>query len=392
MPPQTRPVFDKARHIKYWKRNADLLPEPYTSGDAGRLSLGFFVVAALDLLGALEDVSSQADRTAWIDWIYSLQVPSGGFRGFSGTNLGNHRNMFNLHWDPANLHNTYMGLVTLLVLGDDLRRVRRKECLRWVKSLQKPNGCFGEMVGEADKVLGKDDLRSSYCATGIVYILSEHSDQEVWLDSDRILRYVANCQDTEGAFGQAWLREAHAGLNFCAMATLGCLDRLSGYHGTKESVLNSPLLNLEQNLCWILKRQTTWIDDDDSDDEDSDPESAESRTVPDEQPIAAGFAGRCNKMADTCYCFWNAGALAFLGQQHLTDMDGMQAYLFGSTQHMIGGFSKAPGAVPDLLHAYTGLASLAVVGHADLKELDPVLCVSSGTRQRLEDLKRARQQ
>ena len=52
MSPEAEPGFDKARHIKYWKRNADLLPEPYTSGDAGRLSLGFFIVAALDLLGA----------------------------------------------------------------------------------------------------------------------------------------------------------------------------------------------------------------------------------------------------------------------------------------------------------------------------------------------------
>lgn len=392
---KNKPKFDKARHIKYWKRNADLLPEPYTSGDAGRLSLGFFIIAALDLLGALDDISTQADRAAWINWIYSLQVPSGGFRGFSGTNLQSRRSMYNLHWDPANLHNTYMGLVTLLMLGDNLSRVHRNECLRWVQSLQKPNGCFGEMLGEADEVLGKDDLRSTYCAAGIVYVLSDQTDEESWLDKDRTLRYVANCQDIEGAFGQAWLREAHAGLNFCAMATLGCLDRISGTQGTIESVFNSPLLSLGKTLDWLLKRQTVWIDDEDSDEEDEEDEAAYKDSADADIPAAVeamGFAGRCNKMADTCYCFWNTGALAFLGQEQLIDIEGLQTYLFGSTQHMIGGFSKTPGAVPDLLHAYTGLAALATIGHEDLKELDPVLCVSRGTRQRLEAIKNASSQ
>lgn len=392
MSPEAVPVFDKARHIKYWKRNADLLPEPYTSGDAGRLSLGFFIVAALDLLGALRTVSSEADRAGWIEWIYSLQVPSGGFRGFSGTNLGSRRNMFNLHWDPANLHNTYLGLATLLVLGDDLKRVRRKQCLRWVKSLEKPNGCFGDMIGEDGEILGKDDLRSSYCAAGIVYILRNDHDEEAWLNKERILRYVANCQDVEGAFGQAWLREAHAGLNFCAMATLACLDRIFDTGGSDESVFRSPLLNLEQSIDWMLKRQTTWIDDEESEDEDSENGAAKSiiKDVDDaeqshvQSQIAAGFGGRCNKMADTCYCFWNVGALAFLGQEDLIDREGMKAYLFGNTQHMIGGFSKTPGAVPDLLHAYAGLAALAAVGQDGIEQFDPVLCVSRRTRDRLD--------
>ncbi|ETN38511.1 uncharacterized protein HMPREF1541_06546 [Cyphellophora europaea CBS 101466] len=388
MSPRNDPTFDKARHIKYWKRNADLLPEAYTSGDAARMSLGFFIVAALDLLGVLDTLVSEEERIAWIDWIYSLQVPSGGFRGFSGTNLGSQRNIFNLHWDPANLHNTYMGLVALLVLGDDLGRVKRTECLRWVKQLQKSNGCFGEMVGEDNVALGKDDLRSSYCAAGIIYILGSETDNEQWLDKEGVLRYVSNCQDTEGAFGQAWLREAHAGLNFCAMATLGCLDRIYGSETSDRSVFLSPLLQLDANLGWMLQRQTTWVDDQDSDDEDADDD--EEASTPVTPHISAGFSGRCNKMADTCYCFWNVGAMALLRRESLVGVEALKTYLFGSTQHLIGGFSKTPGAVPDLLHAYTGLAALSVVGQEGLKEFDPVLCVSRGTRDRLDAIRRAR--
>jgi geranylgeranyl transferase type-1 subunit beta len=381
MAAENRATFDKARHTKYWKRNADLLPEPYTSGDAGRMSMGFFVVAALDLLGVLETVISEPDRKSWIDWIYSLQITTGGFRGFPGTDLRDRRNKDNSQWDPANLHTSFMALTSLLVLGDDLRRVRRKECLAWIERLQRPNGCFGEMLGEDDTVLGKDDTRSTYCATGIIYILS--STPPTWLDRDRIVRYIANCQDTEGAFGQSWLREAHAGLNFCAVATLGCLDQIFGTAATTRSVFDSPLLQLEDNITWMLQRQTTWIDDSDTDEELEDEEGQAAVVT----AIAAGFSGRCNKMADTCYCFWNAGALALLGRDDLIDTTSMKQYLFASTQHMIGGFSKVPGAVPDLLHAYTGLAALAIVGQDGLQGLDPVLAVSVRTRSRLQQLK-----
>jgi geranylgeranyl transferase type-1 subunit beta len=381
MPSERIATFDKARHVKYWKRNADLLPEPYTSGDAGRMSMGFFIVAALDLLGELESVISENDRKSWVDWIYSLQIPTGGFRGFPGTDLRDRRNLDNSHWDPANLHTSYMALTSLLVLGDDLQRVRRRECLAWIESLQRPNGCFGEMLGEDGDVLGKDDTRSTYCATGIIYVLS--STPPSWLDRGQIVKYIANCQDTEGAFGQAWLREAHAGLNFCAVATLGCLDQMYGTATTTESVFQSPLLQLEDNVTWMLQRQTTWIDDSDTDEEDDEDHGAAAKA------ISAGFSGRCNKMADTCYCFWNAGALALLGKDDLIDAASMKQYLFASTQHLIGGFSKVPGAVPDLLHAYTGLAALAIVGQDGLQDLDPVLAVSVRTRSRLQQIRQA---
>lgn len=379
--------FDKVRHVKYWKRCALLLPEQYTAGDGSRLSLAFFIVAALDLLDVMETAVPTEERKQWIDWVYSLEVPSGGLRGFPGTNLGSRRKTGNEHWDPANLHNTFLGLMVLLMLGDDLGRLKRLACLEWVRSLMKSNGGFGEMLGENEEVIGKDDLRSVYCAIGILYILTNENNAVAWLARDKVVLHIVNCQDLEGGLGQSYLREAHAGMNFCGMATLALLDRLFVAKHTDSSAALSGLLDERTNMGWMLLRQTTWIDDSDSDDE-SDAAATSGGTDGRQTTIPIGFAGRCNKMADTCYCFWNGGVLAMLKEEGLIETEGMRHYLNGSTQHMIGGFSKVPGATPDLLHAYLGLAALAVVGQEGLQTLDSALVASSRTAAKLEQIRK----
>ena len=189
--------LDKDRHIKYWKRCAQLLPEPYTSGEASRMSFGFFIVAALDLVGALETTINPAERESWIEWIYTCQVPhTGGFRGFTGTMLGGLRTPHNWHWDPANLPNTYFALATLVILGDDLSRVKRRECLDWVASLQRENGSFGEFLGEDDVVQGQDDPRLCLCAVGTMRILrgnAEHRGNHKF-DEAKLRQFIASCQ------------------------------------------------------------------------------------------------------------------------------------------------------------------------------------------------------
>jgi geranylgeranyl transferase type-1 subunit beta len=81
----------------------------------------------------------------------------------------------------------------------------------------------------------------------------------------------------------------------------------------------------------------------------------------------AGFNGRPNKIADTCYCFWNTGALAvrtlslsrrcsanrtkqLLRQLDLIDKLRMRRYLLEKTQHIVGGFGKGVGEAPGKAH------------------------------------------
>ncbi|KIV78133.1 hypothetical protein PV11_09881 [Exophiala sideris] len=395
------PRLNTDRHIKYWKRCAQILPEPYATGESSRMSFGFFIVAALDLLGALETAITPAERQSWIEWIYTCQVPfTGGFRGFTGTMLGSMRSPHNWHWDPANLANTYFALATLIILGDDLSRVKRSECMHWVCSLQRQDGSFGEFLGEGNAVEGADDMRLCMCAVGIMKILQgDHSDsQNCAFDEPKILQYVANCQSHEGGLGQAPLLEAHSGLNYCAIATLSFLGLLRQQQTSVYEVAKEADVDIESCIRWMLDRQTTWIDEDeddeDEDEEDKGMDDSHDTTVqmstisddPSPQKDIAGFCGRCGKVADTCYCFWNVGALAILQQHSLVDIDALRRYLLETVVHMIGGFGKAPGELPDLLHSYLGLATLASYREPGLKELDPTFCFSKDAVERLKNV------
>ena len=168
-------IFNKERHIKYWLRCLkSYLPTAYTSNDSNRMTLAYFTVSALDLLGVLHEKSTASERAAFIDWIYLCQHPDGGFRGFTGTNFGDAmRNEENRHWDPANLAGTYFALAALAVLGDDWERVKRKECLEWLRRLQCGDGSFGEVLGEGGKIEGGQDVRYCFLAALVRWILRD---------------------------------------------------------------------------------------------------------------------------------------------------------------------------------------------------------------------------
>lgn len=74
-------------------------------------------------------------------------------------------------WDPANLPATYFALASLAILGSGMERVRSKECLEWMRGLQRANGCFGEGVGKDGKVEGAEDTRFAQLAAGVRWFL-----------------------------------------------------------------------------------------------------------------------------------------------------------------------------------------------------------------------------
>ena len=195
-PPNTS-SFYKERHIKYWLRCLKTyLPTAYTSNDSNRVMLACFAVSALDLLGVLYDRTMDSERTGYIDWIYRCQHPDGGFRGFTGTDFSGsvERGEGNKHWDPANLAGTYFGLAALLVLGDDLERLRRRECWDWVRNLQCDDGNFGEMVGEGGKVEGVRDVRFCFMATLVRYILWGNRVEGEDIDVERLAGSIQDSQ------------------------------------------------------------------------------------------------------------------------------------------------------------------------------------------------------
>ena len=78
-------------------------------------------------------------------------------------------------------------------------------------------------------------------------------------------------------------------------------------------------------VSWIASRQTTYLEEVESEDPGSLP--ASEHEIPNSDPSnesssnagvlsfseedlrCVGFNGRANKVADTCYCFWNTAAL-----------------------------------------------------------------------------------
>ena len=63
-------AIDIPRHVRYFLYCLRTLPTPYTSLDTNRLTVAYFCVSGLDLLGALDKV----DAPALIRWIYSQQL------------------------------------------------------------------------------------------------------------------------------------------------------------------------------------------------------------------------------------------------------------------------------------------------------------------------------
>lgn len=199
-------VFNKDRHIKYYRRCLKtFLPDLYTGNDSNRMLLAFFTIAGLDILGVLHDETTPEERQGYIEWIYHCQVPTGGFRGFTGTDFGiERRTRENASWDPASIPSTFFALVILVILGDDLSRVKRVECLRWLPRLQREDGSFGDIVGSDGEIEGGRDLRFCCFAAGTRYILRGKRGQGLEgvedIDVSRLVAFIEACQVRDSCF------------------------------------------------------------------------------------------------------------------------------------------------------------------------------------------------
>ncbi|QSS62259.1 geranylgeranyl transferase type I beta subunit [Histoplasma capsulatum] len=400
----------KDRQIKYFLRCLKtFLPHQYTSNDSSRMTLAFFTVAGLDLLDALDDNISPAERNGYIDWIYHCQVPSGGFRGFPGTIFGDSkRTSENECWDPANVPATFFALMALIVLGDDLTRVRRRECLLWLAGMQRADGSFGEVLGSEGRIEGSNDLRFCCCAAGVRYILRGRDASYLRdvgdIDIGRLISHIEECQSYDGGFSVSPMTESHAGLTYCALASLSFLGCIPAAGVCGVPFLAPTATNFEDLVRWLAWRQT--VDLEEAEEGESDAEEMAVTDVqrsidekisalPDIPSLSqrpcevlhwAGFNGRSNKIADTCYSFWVTGTLGILDRLNVVDAEANRRYLLEKTQHIIGGFGKCVDDPPDLLHSYLGLASLGLFGEAGIARVDPTFCTSKRARRHLESL------
>jgi protein farnesyltransferase subunit beta len=157
---------------------------------------------------------------------------------------------------------------------------------------------------------GEIDVRATYCVLSVVCLLGYHNNplssdlatdatttnnHSVLLDTT-VVDYVAKCQTWEGGFSGEPFAEAHGGYTFCAVAAIQlwlshstcCQDGVDRWQYVQD-IIDIPALS-----GWLTRRQMSY---------------------------EGGFNGRCNKLVDGCYSFWQGGATAIMSAWECTLSD-----------------------------------------------------------------------
>lgn len=330
-------VLDRGAHESFFVNLINgTLPEAYASLDSQRMMLLFFAASGLEMLGGLHSV----DCDQICNWIYEQQLgPThlgiAGFRGgpcCRGLSAASPPHMGH-EVDGGHIAMTYAALASLVVLGDNLARVRVDDIVVGVCTLQNADGSWAAHVD------GETDVRFSFCAAAICTILGAWGS----VHKDKAVDYILKCQSHEGGFGMCPGLEAHGGSTYCALAALSLLNALGRIN------------DREKTIQWCISLQST------------------------------GFQGRLNKDPDTCYSFWVGASLAILGASEYISVD--RSYRFTcSCQYDKGGIAKSTALPPDPLHTYFGLLGLSLLGVEGLPATDPELAISARASSRIADL------
>ena len=179
--------LDISKHAAFIRRCLNLLPPSAAHLDLNRMSLGFFLLNSLDILNKLDTETSAEERSQWIDWIYSCQLHTGGFRGSTATKTSEAS-----IYDTVHLPAAYFSIATLLILGDDLKRVNRKGMLHQLKKLQNEDGSFSPVLLGEERY-GEVDVRHVYCAIAVREMLSPICDEEDF-DVIAAINYIQQCK------------------------------------------------------------------------------------------------------------------------------------------------------------------------------------------------------
>ncbi|BEI79949.1 hypothetical protein CcaverHIS002_0104780 [Cutaneotrichosporon cavernicola] len=307
-------TFKRNAHIAYFKRCLTVLPQAAEEHDVNRVTIAFFSLAGLELLGALDHTT----RTGWINWLWELQAADGGFRGSPLPG-------------PGHLPSTYTALCSLALLRAPLDRLDRPGLMKFLRACQEEDGSFAPSPGMPGAF--QNDTRMSYCAavTRAVALKGEAEDGRIKdIDVGAARAFLGRCRTWEGGYAsRPGVVEAQGGTTYCAAAGLSLLG------GVEDD---------GETTRWIVQRQL------------------------------GGFQGRPGKLEDVCYSFWCCGALATFDREALVNAPANTSFILDA-QSPIGGFGKAPSDFPDPFHSYLALAALALTPAREelgLKAIDAV--------------------
>ncbi|XP_038890406.1 geranylgeranyl transferase type-1 subunit beta [Benincasa hispida] len=334
-PPSSSSGFDRDRHVMFLEMMYQLLPFQYQTQEINHLTLAYFVISGLHLLGAVDRV----DKDKIANWVLSFQaIPSnkaektnGEFYGFCGSRSSQFPPDENgdLIHNGSHLASTYCALAILKVIGYDFSNINSESIAISMRNLQQSDGSFVPIHVGAEA-----DLRFVYCAAAICYMLENWSG----MDRQKTKTYILNCQSYDGGFGLTPGSESHGGGTYCAIASLRLMGFIEDdllFRDNPSSIINVPLL-----LEWCLQKQAA----------------------------NGGFQGRPNKPADTCYAFWIGSTLRILGGLDFINKKALKTFLL-TCQSKYGGFSKFPLDFPDLYHSYYGFTAFSLLEEPNINSL-----------------------
>ncbi|XP_037657053.1 geranylgeranyl transferase type-1 subunit beta isoform X1 [Choloepus didactylus] len=406
--------FLRDRHVRFFQRCLQVLPERYSSLETSRLTIAFFALSGLDMLDSL-DVVNKDDI---IEWIYSLQVlptedsddslPDGG-QG--------------LPWEKQVYLDICRGFGRTAVCQSALSCLPSSWC-SWATS--SPQACFslttaacsaGSKPGSninrcgfrGSSYLGipfnpsknpgtahpydSGHIAMTYTGLSCLVILGDdlsRVNKEACLAGLRALQLEDGsfCAVPEGS-------ENDMRFVYCASCICYMLNNWSGMDmkmaidyirrsmsydnglaqgagleshggstfcgiaslclmGKLEEVFSEKELNRIKRWC-IMRQQN-------------------------------GYHGRPNKPVDTCYSFWVGATLKLLKIFQYTNFEKNRNYILSTQDRLVGGFAKWPNSHPDALHAYFGICGLSLMEESGICKVHPALNISTRTSDRLRDL------
>jgi protein farnesyltransferase subunit beta len=194
---------ERRKHIAFLEKGLGRLASAYTSLDASRPWLCYWVLHALDLL---HYPFTDTLRARTIATLALCQHPKGGFGGGPG--------------QLPHLMCTFAAVSALAIVGTAAayESINRSGLAEFLERMKQPDGSF---TAHDD---GEIDVRGSYCAivaASLAGILTPKLTANV-------APFIKTCQSYEGGFGALPLAEAQGGYTYCAFATLAILEDVEG--------------------------------------------------------------------------------------------------------------------------------------------------------------------
>jgi len=300
----------RSMHAAYLFRNLlKPLHPAFSSLDASRPWMTWWITHSLDLLGVLDDLK-EGTRTAIVTFLKHCEHPEGGYGGGPG--------------QQSHLAPTFAAISTLCSMGmtNALESINRKTLYQFLLRCKNADGSFS--VHED----GECDVRGAYCAMAVASMCDLVTPELCKNTAD----WVASCQNYEGGIAAEPGDEAHGGYALCGLGAMVIMGQESK-------------LDIEALLRWACMRQ---------------------------MEFAGGFQGRTNKLVDGCYSYWVGGLFPILdsilresypeltSSSLLMNQLELQRYLLCSCQFAKGGLVDKPPKRPDFYHTCYTLSGLSL--------------------------------